>query len=77
MRVLAEKIVVEIDIPGREISWAIDLAEGVLSKQLRPLLVQADSELSAIAHGRPPSDKAELIKLSQAIRTLYEGKPES
>ena len=39
---------------------------------LHELLVAADSELSAIAHGRPPSDKAELLKISAGLRKIYE-----
>ena len=35
---------------------------------LRDVLIAADSELSAIAHGRPPSSKEELIKLSDDLR---------
>jgi uncharacterized membrane protein len=44
--------------------------------RLRQLFVDADSELSAIAHGRPPSDKAELLRLSDAFRKLYQRKPQ-
>lgn len=40
--------------------------------RLRQLFVDADSELSAIAHGRPPSDKETLLRLSQSFRDLYE-----
>lgn len=41
---------------------------------LRQLFIDADSELSAIAHGRSPSDKAELLRLSDAFRKLYQQK---
>lgn len=41
---------------------------------LHDLLVDADSELSAIAHGRPVN-KQELIRISSAIRKIYEGNP--
>lgn len=43
-----------------------------LPASLRQLFIDADSELSAIAHGRPPSDKAELLRLSGEFRNLYE-----
>lgn len=42
--------------------------------RLRQLFIEADSELSAIAHGRPPSDKAELLRMSDAFRKLYENR---
>ncbi len=42
---------------------------------IHDLLVQIDSELSAIAAGRPPSPKEELKEMSWQIRQLYEGKP--
>lgn len=45
-----------------------------LDEELRKLLVHADSELSAIAHGRPPSDKEELLRISGGLRKWYEGK---
>ena len=38
------------------------------------LFVFADSELSAIAHGRPPSDSRELIAAADRFRKLYEPK---
>lgn len=41
---------------------------------LQELMVAADSELSAIAHGRPPSDKAELLRISDGLRKIYEGR---
>jgi hypothetical protein len=34
----------------------------------RDLLVSIDSELSAIAHGRPPSDRQELVALYSRLR---------
>lgn len=37
---------------------------------LRDLLVAADSELSAIAHGRPPSSKEWLIKICDGLRAV-------
>ena len=43
-------------------------------KDVYEFLVAVDSELSAIAHGRPPSDKETLIKLSYSARALYENK---
>lgn len=39
------------------------------------ILVCADSELSAIAHGRPPSPKHVLVDLYPKIRALYERQP--
>ena len=44
----------------------------LLLQHVRRLAVEADSELSAIAHGRPPSDKETLLRLSQSFRDLYE-----
>lgn len=40
--------------------------------QVREFLIAADSELSAIAHGRPPSDKAELLRICHGLRSVYE-----
>lgn len=37
----------------------------------RKFIVAADSELSAIAHGRPPSNKEELIRVSDGLRDIY------
>ena len=37
------------------------------------LLVAADSELSAIAHGRPPGCSSELLRISAGLREMYEG----
>lgn len=39
------------------------------------VICSADSELSAIAHGRPPSDKETLLSLSGQLRRLYEHSP--
>lgn len=41
---------------------------------LQELLISADSELSAIAHGRP-ADKQELLRICFALRKIYEGSP--
>ena len=41
---------------------------------IHDLLVQIDSELSAIASGRPISSKEELRDMACQIRQLYEGK---
>ena len=38
----------------------------------REFIVAADSELSAIAHGRPQSEKAELIRISSGLRDIYD-----
>jgi hypothetical protein len=46
-------------------------ASRVEASGCRELFVSADSELSAIAHGRPPSSKAELLRLSDGFRKLY------
>lgn len=35
-------------------------------------LVDADSELSAIAHGRPASAKEELVRIYSALRRMYD-----
>lgn len=35
---------------------------------MRNALIEADSELSAIAHGRPPSDRGELSRISYSCR---------
>ena len=43
---------------------------GVLA---RMQLVNADSEFSAVAHGRPSSDKAALLEMSSQCRKLYDG----
>ena len=53
-----------------------DNANGRLVRcdDLQELLVAADSELSAIAHGRPV-DKQESLRISAAIRKIYEGNP--
>lgn len=42
---------------------------------VRGLLIAADSELSAIAHGRPESDKESLKQLSHMLRRASEGPP--
>ena len=48
------------------------LDANLLLRHVRELAVCADSELSAIAHGRPPSPCDELLRLSHAFRELYE-----
>jgi hypothetical protein len=40
---------------------------------IRRIAIDCDSELSAQAHGRPPSDKETLAVLSQSCRNVYEG----
>ena len=45
-----------------------------VTAEFRGFLVAADSELSAIAHGRPPSDQSELIRISLGLRSMYEAK---
>ena len=49
--------------------------QGLFEKMyvLRKACVAADSELSAIAHGRPPSTKNELLLISAVLREAYEG----
>lgn len=42
------------------------------NESFRQALVDADSELSAIAHGRPPSTKDELVKIYSKVRSIYE-----
>jgi len=39
--------------------------------RLRELLIAADYELSAIAHGRPSSNKDELLRISGGLRQVY------
>lgn len=39
--------------------------------RFRELAVEADSELSAIAHGRPPSSKDNLTRLALSFREIY------
>lgn len=43
-------------------------------EQAREILVECDAELSAQAHGRPASSKADLLRVSGVCRRLYEGK---
>lgn len=43
-------------------AWAKDHAD---------VLAHADGELSAIAHGRPPSDKEQLLRMSGELRAMY------
>lgn len=50
------------------------LERGWTQSRIRDALVAADSELSAIAHGRPMSSKEELLKISHACRSIYECK---
>lgn len=40
---------------------------------IRHIAIDCDSELSAQAHGRPPSDKEALAGLSRSCRNVYEG----
>ena len=61
-----------LHIEGWDDDEALDVVMGCL-KRLRGKLVEADSELSAIAHGRPQSSKQELSKLYSGIRWEYEG----
>jgi len=42
-------------------------------KNLRTLLIDCDSELSAIAHGRQP-DKGKCLRLSSECRELYDNR---
>jgi hypothetical protein len=44
----------------------------LLLQHVRQLAIEADSELSAIAHGRPPSDRETLLRLAHSFRELYE-----
>lgn len=48
--------------------WSVLLAAGELLANSRSFMIDADSELSAIAHGRPPSDKAKLLRISDGLR---------
>jgi hypothetical protein len=43
--------------------------------ELRSLLIACDSELSAICHGRPPSDTYALATLYGRVRKCYEAMP--
>lgn len=62
-----------LHIEGFDEDEAEEIIESCLMR-LRGLLVAADSELSAIAHGRPPSSKDELEQLYWGIRGEYESK---
>ena len=63
------------DLTSDVVRLSRELAEAnLLLQHVRRLAVEADSELSAIAHGRPPSDKAELLRLSGEFRKLYENR---
>lgn len=42
-----------------------------LLERIRPLLIDVDSELSAIGHGRPPSSDKELLEMSGRARDLH------
>jgi hypothetical protein len=42
------------------------------SEELRRFFIEVDSELSAIASGRPPSSKEELLRLSDFARNQYD-----
>lgn len=56
-------------IPPNEIIKASVLA---WVQSQRGTLAEIDGELSAIAHGRQPSDKETLERLSQWVRRLYD-----
>lgn len=43
-------------------------------EELRKVLLDCDSELSAQGHGRPASDSGTLRRMSQRCRDLYDGK---
>lgn len=60
-----------LHIEGFDDEEAVKIVEEEL-EELKGLLILADSELSAIAHGRPPSDKAENENLAWSIRAQYE-----
>lgn len=51
---------------------AAEIIESILAP-IKSILIHADSELSAIRHGRPPSDKKELEDLYYGIRGHVEG----
>ena len=44
----------------------------LFTRNMRELMVSADSELSAIAHGRPASEKDELLRIALGLRAIYE-----
>lgn len=66
-----------LDFAGEHVDAFTDTDEALdaLHKKLvewfapiRSAMVAADSELSAIGHGRPPSSKAELLTISDKLR---------
>ena len=65
---MAENLRVENDVPPGQLLAALDWMTFRL-KEARPLLVAADSELSAVAHGRPV-DKEESKRISGDARKL-------
>ena len=65
---MAEHLRVGNDVPPGQLLAAIDWMTFRLN-EIRPILGMADSELSAIAHGRPV-DKDESKRISQAARAV-------
>lgn len=74
---IADDIIDALNEKWRHLSmegWDDDEAKEIIIKILKPLLdvmVRADSELSAIRHGRPPSSNKELEDLYYEIRKQY------
>jgi len=77
MRKLAEEIAVGLveagELAGDETAAAKIIGE-VLHRRLFSLLCAADSELSAIAHGRPPAPARDLETIYFPLRRIYEGR---
>jgi hypothetical protein len=67
---MAENLRRENDVPAGQLLAALDWMTFRL-REARPILVAADSELSAVAHGRPV-DKEESKRISQEARSLCE-----
>lgn len=51
-------------------AWQASNTEINNLKKFKHIIHEADGELSAIAHGRSPSDKDELLRLSNELRKL-------
>lgn len=63
----------DVSATGELVRMSREMTEATLLLQhVRSLAIEADSELSAIAHGRPPSDKETLLRLAHSFRDLYE-----
>ena len=70
-----ERTIVKLTALNADLLARVKILEkwGVLA---RMQLVNADSEFSAVAHGRPSSDKAALLEMSSQCRKLYDDRTE-